>query len=808
MGELRLPGLATGIDTATLIDQIMMINSRRLAKYQVEKNTFDAQAKALDELRSNVYSLKYAASALSDADELDGFSTSSSDTDILTISATTGANPGSHSVEIDQLATSETWIQDVSTFDNETDYVGTGTFMYSYNNRERVITSVAGETTLEDFVNLINNDNDNPGVTASLLYQGDKYHLMLNGQQTGEDYQIYINAKSTRALIADSALTLESDNSQNAGLTTKITELDQFGENPLESGETITISGTVHGGSAIASLDLSITAETTVGHLIEEINTVFKGVAKATLDEGKIVLTDLTSDTSSLSMGLTYNANGSAATLTLPSVNVVLSAGGADATLCSPSAIFDADSFVESQSAQNSQIKMDGYTPTAVAEVQTLTPTTHPISGDYTLTFEGQTTAAIAFDADKDAIQSALELLSNVSGGDIVVTETGTEGIKDGDLTFTFLSTAGNVGMIAIDPAGLDAAADDVSNYTLAETAEGYYAPWIEGNSNSITDALDGVTLNLKGVTEVADPVEITISRSTGTALARVQSLAVSYNTLLGELKNKTEYNAETKKVGILSTNIAISFMKAQILNPFIGTPDGFAGTEDDFIQASDLGISFDGAGMMEIDTDEFNDAIDDNYLHVLRLLGATKSGTSTGSEIQFHDSSDKYTTAGVYEVEVDVDAGNEITAVRVRSAGESVWRTEGISWTGDGVITCNSEFVEDTGDPLYPEHSLQLKVDLTEGNYTATIRVKQGIAGILEDLLATAVESDGRFDTSDDILDDKIEAMKKRIENEENRLNNVQTRLIEKYARLEKILSMMQQQMGAVSAIAAASFG
>ena len=800
MGELRLPGLATGIDTATLIDQIMVINSRRLAKYQVEKNTFDAQAKALDELRAKINALKSSANAISDADVLDGFGSSSSDTDILTISATTGAYPGSHSIEIDQLATSETWIQDVSSFDNESDYVGGGDFIYSYSNQERIISAVDGVTTLSDFVNLINKDNDNPGVTASLLYQGDKYHLMLSGKQTGEDYQISINAKSTRALIADSALTLGSDTSQNAGLTTKITELYQFEENPLESGETITISGTAKSGEAIASLDLSITAETTVGHLIEEINTAFKGVAKATLDEGKIVLMDLTSDTSSLSMGLTYNANGSAAILTLPSVNVVLSAGGADATLTA----LGSSSFVESQTAQNSQIKTDGYTPTPVAEQQTLTPTLAPTSGTYTLTYEGQTTGPISYATAAADIQTELNILLNVDPGDIVVTDSGTEGLKDGNLKFTFLNTAGNVGMIAIDPAGLvtPSGAEAVSNYTLAETIEGNYAPWITRNSNSITDVWDGVTLNLKDVTEVADPVEITISRSTGAVIGKVQTLSRAYNVLLAELKNKTEYNAANKKMGILSSNIAISFMKSQILNPFIGAPDGFVGTEDDFVRASDLGISFDGAGMMEIDTDEFNDAINDNYLDVLKLLGATKSGTSTGVEIQFHDSSDKYTTAGVYEVEVDVSAVPDITAVRIKLEGESVWRTEGISWTGDGVITCNSEFTEDTNDPLYPENSLQLKVDLTEGNYTATIRVKQGIAGILEDLLATAVESEGRFDMSDDILDDKIEAMKKRIENEENRLDKVQTRLIEKYARLERILTMIQQQMGAVGMI------
>lgn len=804
MGELRLPGLATGIDTATLIQQMMTINSRKLASYQVKKIGYESQVTALDELRTKVNALKSSASALSDADELDGYSASSSDTDMLTISVSTGANPSSHSVEINQLATSETWIQDVSTFDHETDYVGGGDFIYSYNNHERVITAVDGETTLQDMVNLINNDVDNPGVSASLLYQGDKYHLMLSGQETGEDYQISINDSSTEVLMADSALTLESDDTQNAGLTTKITELSQFGESDLESGETITISGTVNGGAAITSLDISITDETTVGHLIAKINTAFTGVSKATLDEGKIVLTDLTSGASTLTMDLTYNANGSAATLTLPTIDVSNGTeGGTAATL----ATFASGTFIETQSAQNSQIKIDDYSPTAVAEEQTLTPTIAPTSGTYTLTFEGQTTGSISYAATAAQIQTELNGLSNVEPGDIVVTDSGTEGIKDGNLTFTFLSTAGNVGMIAIDPANLDQSA--VSNYTIAETIEGYNAQWIQRNSNSITDALGGVTLNLKDITEVDDPVKITISRSTGAVIGKVNALADAYNVLLSELKSKTEYNAEEKKMGILNRDITASFMKTQIKYPFLGIIDGFLDTEDSFTQASDIGISFDGSGAMEIDSDVFSDAVNEDYSGVLELLGATKTGNSSSDIIQFYDASDRHTEAGTYDVEVtiaDLGEGNVITAAKMKLSTESQWSTA--TWSGT-LVTGDSTFDDDGTGPLYPENGLQVVADLSDtGVFTATVRVKQGMAGVTEDLLATALESDGQFDRGQEIINDRITSMQTRIEAEEKRLNNVETRLITKYARLERILTMMQQQQGAVSMVAAASLG
>ena len=59
-----------------------------------------------------------------------------------------------------------------------------------------------------------------------------------------------------------------------------------------------------------------------------------------------------------------------------------------------------------------------------VNEVQTLAITGSPAGGSYTLTFSGQTTGTIAYNAVNSAIQTALEGLSNVAPGDIVVTGT------------------------------------------------------------------------------------------------------------------------------------------------------------------------------------------------------------------------------------------------------------------------------------------------------------------------------------------------------------------------------------------------
>jgi len=804
MGELRLPGLLTGIDTAALIEQLMIVNSRRLAIYKVQKMDYEGKTTAINELRTLVSSLNSAVSALSDAEKLEIFTVSSSDSDILTASASSDANSGSHSIEIDQLATGETWIQDTSTFNYETDYVLTddsdGVFIYSYNNKERTITAVKNETTLEDFVNLINNDEDNPGVAASLLYQGGKYHLMLSGQETGEDYQISINTSSTELWKPDTSHSNHTftDDSINAGLSTKITELDQF-SGTLVGDEKITITGENHSGTDLPNKELSITANTTVGHLIDAINEQFDGVATASLENGQIWLTDRTCGSSGLEISLSWAGT---ANLGLPTMAVSTEGGGTTESLSSLSS----SSFIETQDAQSSKIKIDGYPSSTVNEVQTISFVTGtPTTGTFKLTLNGETTAAINFDAPATgvgSIQEALEALASVSAGDVVCADVGA-GLPTESVTVTF---QGNLaGMDITQMTVSEDSSLDAGVVSVVETTKGNDG-WLDKNSNSVTDALTGITLNLHDVTEVDTPIGITVTRNTATIASRVQTMVSAYNTLITALKEKTEYDAETKKMGILSNDIAVSFIKTQAHAPFIGIVDGFVDTIDSFVQASDIGISIDGTGMMEFDQDDFNDAINEDFMDVIELLGATKSGNSSSTIIQFYNASDKYTTAGTYDIEVDI-ADSAITDVRIKLSSESTWRDDA-TWPNN-LVTGNSTF-DDYGDPLYPENGLQLTVDpnQTDGTYTATVNVKQGMAGALEDLLEEILEANGRLDISKDIVEDRITDIEWTIKREEERLEMIETRLIEKFARLEKTLATLQQQMGAVGVVSQIIFG
>ncbi len=792
MSTIRLPGLLTGIDSAKLIAQLMAIERRSLTVYEERKSMWVERQDALSTLETKLSNLKSSVRALSDANELRAFATVSSDSDILTAEASYNAFEGNHTVVINQLANAERWIHTTGKEYAE-DYVGAGTFIYSYNNKETVLTTTS-ETTLEDFVGLINNDANNPGVTANLLYHNDAYHLVLNGNEAGTDYQISINASSTEVWQAGSAFMVDGG---NATLSTKITQLDDFG-GTLSGEEYIRISGKDHNGDNITYgadeyLDLTITENTKLTHLISEINDYFDGVAKAILENGKIILTDDTSGASGLEINLVYNDPNVSSTLTLPPMVETTIGGSTPASGMNND--FQPADFSETQSAQDSEINIDGYPlPEApgIAEVQTLSKAAKATSGTFTLTYDGQTTADINFDADTNTIQAALEALSNVEVGDIIVT-----GVKlkdGGDTIFIFRDDANDVSMISIDTTSLSPS----YGWTFSETTKGALTTvWMHRSSNTVDDVIHGVTLHLHDT----GTVEVNLTRDIKSVKDKLTKMVDAYNFAVEYIKEKTGFNDILKTAGLLMGDYVVSTIRQQIRTPLIVQTNGFIEDIDTFLTPGHLGFQLDREGLLSLDMNVFDEAIAEDYMGVLAIIGADKTGSSDSNTIEFYGASSNYTTAGSYRVKVTYDASGNIdtASIKLSSENDSQYRAATIS---GNIITGDSTF-DDNSNPVYPEHSLQLTAPTTgtlSSTIYATVRVKQGFTGTIEDALDNMLKvTTGSIQIDQKHVDTQIKNLQNKIEFEEERLTKKEERLIGRFARLERNLALIQQQMGAL---------
>jgi flagellar capping protein FliD len=210
------------------------------------------------------------------------------------------------------------------------------------------------------------------------------------------------------------------------------------------------------------------------------------------------------------------------------------------------------------------------------------------------------------------------------------------------------------------------------------------------------------------------------------------------------------------------------------------------------------IGIEIDSDGMLSLDSAAFDEAIADDYLGTLAIIGADKTGSSNSNTIGFYGASGRYTSAGTFDVEVTVN-NDAITFAQIKKEGETTWQTA--TWQ-DNVVTGNSEF-DDDGNPLYPENGLQLTVDLSASGihtYSAKVRVKQGFTGALEDTLDDMLRTTtGSIQIDQESVDDQIELLQDKMDSEQYRLDKKQTRLMTRFAAMEKTLALLQNQMAAL---------
>jgi flagellar capping protein FliD len=673
MGEIRLSGLSTGIDTSTLISQLMAVEGRTLDKYEERQDTWNERKDALSSLKTKLTALKASVADLADARELRAYTTTSSDTDVLTAESSNNAFEGNHTIVVDQLANAERWVHTTGSKYAE-DYVGEGTFIYTYNNQEIVIATTA-DTTLEEFVGLINNDANNPGVTANLLYYNDSYHIVFNGNDAGSDYQIGFNGSNTEVWKTTSPFT---NGGENAALATKIMDLDQFTGTTFAGDESVTISGQQHDGTVVNHV-FAINANTKLDHLVEEINDAFGDTATATLVHGQIVLTDHASGASQMQLNLTYNAGSGSTSFDISTVSQSTQGGSVTASLAG----FTEADFTETQAAQDSRFKVDGF------------------------------------------------------------------------------------------PTGAD--------------------EWISRSSNTIDNVLQGVTLHLHDT----GTVQVNLTRDIESVKEKLTAMVDAYNDAIHFVSENTGYNEDTGVAGTLMGDSTVTSINNELRMPLIRQTSGFVIDIDSFLMPGSIGLELDSDGLLNLDESAFDEAIAEDYMGVLALIGADKTGSSTSNAVQFYGASSTYTTAGTYDVQVTV-SGGAITSAQMKLASESTYRAA----TFDGNIVTGDSTFTSKGGAAYAENGLQLSVDLSQdGTFTATVRVKQGFTGAMEDTIDRFVKASSGWLTLDqESVETQIKNLDDRIAVEEDRLSRKEERLVAKYARLEKTLTLLQNQTAALN--------
>jgi flagellar hook-associated protein 2 len=167
----------------------------------------------------------------------------------------------------------------------------------------------------------------------------------------------------------------------------------------------------------------------------------------------------------------------------------------------------------------------------------------------------------------------------------------------------------------------------------------------IEQTGNSVGDVLDGVTLNLLTLGEVSISVDADKEATKENLAGFVESYNAAFNLIAKELK----VTQDTDFGSTLAGDFTIKQLKLQFQNIMASAVSGTSGT---FNALSQIGIRTSVTGLMEIDDDDLDDALDKDITSVAKLFSTEDTGISQ----QLIDRIEMYTEdlEGVFKIKVD----------------------------------------------------------------------------------------------------------------------------------------------------------
>lgn len=179
-----------------------------------------------------------------------------------------------------------------------------------------------------------------------------------------------------------------------------------------------------------------------------------------------------------------------------------------------------------------------------------------------------------------------------------------------------------------------DASTGNISN--LSETVAASNATMvidgipISKSSNTITDAIEGVTFNLLKA-DVGTTATLNISRDTASIEKAVSTFVDAYNDLNQTITDLSKYNAETKQASILTGDFTVRMLQNQ-LRSALSDPLKTAGGGLSLL--SEIGISFQKDGTLKLDSSKLNTIVNDASKDISTLF--TSVGKTSDSLVSF----------------------------------------------------------------------------------------------------------------------------------------------------------------------------
>jgi flagellar hook-associated protein 2 len=152
----------------------------------------------------------------------------------------------------------------------------------------------------------------------------------------------------------------------------------------------------------------------------------------------------------------------------------------------------------------------------------------------------------------------------------------------------------------------------------------------ITRSTNTISDALEGVTFNLYATTTTATPARVDLTRDTTALTAKIEALVKAYNDFEDNLKILGDRSSEVEEFGgALANDSFLRSVRSQVRSLLIAESSS-PGTVVKAVR--DVGLSFDRTGMLQLDKDKLAARLKDNFAEVAQMFTANANNQSVFS--------------------------------------------------------------------------------------------------------------------------------------------------------------------------------
>ena len=188
MPGISAAGIGSGLDVQSIVSQLMAIERQPLQRLQFKQSQLETQISAYGQLSSSLSTYQTAMDDLGSLDALRVFTTSSSNADVIDITASSSANLGTFDVEVVRLAEHHK-MASAETLNTDT-FGGKNndalTIQVGADAADIITVDLSTAKTLSEIRTAINDDINNPGVSATII-NGDagNQKLVLTANDSG-----------------------------------------------------------------------------------------------------------------------------------------------------------------------------------------------------------------------------------------------------------------------------------------------------------------------------------------------------------------------------------------------------------------------------------------------------------------------------------------------------------------------------------------------------------------------------------------------------------------------------------------------